>query len=383
VTGHRNPTRRRAVGAAVAATALSLVVVATAPLTASAAVGRKSTTTAADPYANTDLHAPAATLTGAGSTFDQPFFTRAFYVYHQTDPGLTVNYASIGSGGGIAQFQAGTVNFGATDVPMVATDLAKDTGGPALQVPIDLGGVAISYHLPGVGSALHLTPSVLAAIFLGNITMWNNSALKKLNPKINLPNQPITVVHRSDGSGTSYIFSNYLSDVSPTWLSKVGTGKSLNWPVGIGEKGNEGVAGFISGTPYTIGYVELAYALQNNFPAAWLLNKRGNYVKPTFDSVAAAAASKPNLSATNFPIVNSNGANAYPISGYSWVLVYQQQKDATTGTALVDVLDWLSHAGQKPAKALGYVPLPPNIQQLARTTLLKVVGPDGTVLLKK
>lgn len=325
-----------------------------------------------------NLTTPQATLNGAGSTFDQPFFTRAFFVYHKANPNVTVNYASIGSGGGIAQFQANTVNFGATDVPMTQTELAAAKGGQVLQIPVTLGGEAISYNVPGVNSGLHLTPSVLADIYLGKIKNWNDPAIKNLNKNVNLPDQAITVVHRSDGSGTTYIFTDYLSNVSPAWKSAVGTGKSVNWPVGVGGKGNEGVAGSVKQIPGSIGYVEQAYALQNKFTSASIQNKAGKWVDPTLDSVAAAASQKPNVSATDFSIVNEGGASSYPISGYSWLLVYQKQPNAQTAEALAKTLDWLVHSGgQDQAKAIQYVPLPSNVQQQARSQIAKISDPNG------
>jgi len=337
----------------------------------------------ADPYATVDLHAPAGTLSGAGSTFDQPFFTKAFFLYNQADSGVSVNYASVGSGGGIAQFQATTVNFGATDVPMSPLDISKATGGQVLQVPIALGGEAISYNLPGVAKGLKLTGPVIADIYLGTVKTWNDPEIKNLNPGVNLPSNPIEVDHRADGSGTTYIFTDYLAKISPAWAAGPGTGKSVAWPVGVGEQGNEGVAGYVKDTPYSIGYVELAYALQNNFTYAQVKNAAGQYVYPSLASVAADAAQKPNITAVDFSITNEPGATSYPISGYSWVLVYQLQKDQGLGTTLVDVLDWLSHAGQQQAATLDYVPLPANIQQLARATLLQVTGPDGKTQLLK
>jgi phosphate transport system substrate-binding protein len=363
--------------------AIGLSACSSTPSSAPSTTSVKGTTapSSSDPYAQSDLHAPAGSLTGAGSTFDQPFFTKAFYVYNQKDSGVTVNYASIGSGGGIQQFQANTVNFGASDVPMSPLDISKATGGQVLQVPVDLGGEAISYNLPGVATGLKLTPKVLADIFLGTIKNWNDSAIKSLNPGFKLPAKPIQTVYRSDGSGTTYIFTNYLSTVSAAWSSGPGTGKSVSWPVGVGQKGNEGVAGFISTTPYTIGYVELAYAIQNRFTYAKIENAAGQFVSPSLTSVAADAAQKPDITSVDFSIVNEPGAASYPISGYSWALIYQLQKNATTGTTLVDVLDWLTHAGQSQATSLDYVPLPANIEQLARTTLLQVTGPDGTTKL--
>ena len=361
--------------------AIGLSACSSSPGSAPPTTAAQAKSTSSDPYAQADLNAPAGSLTGAGSTFDQPFFTKAFYIYNQQNHGVMVNYESIGSGGGIAQFQANTVNFGASDVPMSPLDIAKATGGQVLQVPVDLGGEAISYHLPGVASGLKLTPKVLADIFLGTIKNWNDSAIESLNPGVKLPANPIQTVFRSDGSGTTYIFTNYLSTVSPAWSSGPGTGKSVSWPVGVGQKGNEGVAGFISTTPYTIGYVELAYAIQNKFTYAKIQNEAGDYVSPSMASVAAAAAQKPDITSVDFSIVNEPGATSYPISGYSWALIYQLQKNATTGKTLVDVLDWLTHAGQAQAASLDYVPLPANIQQLARTTLLQVTGPDGATKL--
>jgi phosphate transport system substrate-binding protein len=328
------------------------------------------------------LTPPAAQLTGAGSTFDQPFFTRAFYEYNKKYPKVTVNYASIGSGGGIKQFQANTVNFGASDVPMAASDIALDTGGPMVQIPVALGGEAIAYNLTGVLPGLHLTGNVIADIYLGKIKNWDDSAIKDLNPNVKLPNEAITVVHRADGSGTSYIFTNYLSTVSSAWSSGPGTGKLVAWPVGVGGQGNEGVAGEVSEVPGAIGYVELAYAIQNNFTYAAVKNKAGKWVEPTLTSVAAAAAEKPDVTATNFPIVDEPGKASYPISGYSWGLVYTHQKSSKAGKALVDLFEWLTHSGQGQALALDYVPLPANIQALAQSTLLKIDGPNGKALLK-
>ena len=268
---------------------------------------------------------------------------------------------------------------------MSPADISLAKGGQVLQVPIALGGEAISYNVPGIKTGLKLTPSVLADIFLGTVKTWNNSKIKKLNPKVKLPSNPITTVHRADGSGTTYIFTNYLSTVSPAWSSGPGTGKSVSWPGGVAGQGNEGVAGLIQQTPYSIGYVELAYALQNKFTYAAIQNAAGDFVLPSKITVAADAAQKPSITTVDFSIVDQVGATSYPISGYSWALIYQLQKNQATGTELVKVLDWLSHApGQAIASSLDYVPLPANIQALARSTLLQVTGPDGaTVLLTK
>lgn len=324
-----------------------------------------------------DLLTPKASLTGAGSTFDQPFFTSAFYAYYGLNPSVSVAYASIGSGGGQAQFEADTVNFGASDVPMTASQLAKDTGGPALQIPVALGGEAISYNLPGIKGGLHLTGPVIADIYLGKIKNWHDPAITKLNPGVKLPNMRITVVHRSDGSGTSYIFTNYLGVISKAWADGPGIGELPDWPVGVGGKGNEGVAGEVKDIKGSIGYVELDYALENKFTYAAVQNAAGKWLLPSLATVAADAAEKPNVTSTNFAIVNEPGANSYPISGYSWGLVYQKQTNTDTAIALAKVLDWLTHAGQTYAKALDYVPLPANIQNLARATIEKIQTPSG------
>jgi phosphate transport system substrate-binding protein len=322
------------------------------------------------------------TLIGAGSTFDAPFFAVAFTRYQQQHPGVTISYAVVGSSAGIAAIIARQADFGAADVPMTAAEQAAATGGPITQVPVDLGGEGIAYNLPlPAGARLHLTGQVLAAIYLGQITRWNDPAITALNPGFTLPPAPITVVHRSDGSGTTYIFSNYLSAVSPAWASKVGTGKTLSWPVGEGAEGNGSVASTVNRTPFSIGYIEQAYSMGLTLPFAALRNQAGNYVTPSAQTVAAAAARKPAITPADFSIVNQPGPDSYPISGYSWALVYTHQQDQARGQALVAMLDWLSHDGQAYAAANGYVPLPPGIQQLALTMLQQVTGPTGTHLL--
>jgi phosphate transport system substrate-binding protein len=322
------------------------------------------------------------TLAGAGSTFDEPFFAVAFAQYQRQHPGVTIGYSAVGSSAGIAAISAQQVNFGAADVPMNASELAAAKGGPITQVPVDLGGEGIAYNLSlPAGARVHLTGPVLAGIFLGQITRWNDPAVTALNPGITLPPAAINVVHRSDGSGTTYIFSNYLSSISPAWAAKVGTGKTLNWPVGDGEQGNAGVAQAVNRTPFSIGYIEQAYSIGLTLPFAAIRNQAGNYVIPSAQTVAADAAQKPAITPTDFSIVNEPGAGSYPISGYSWALVYTHQASQATGQALVTMLDWLTHAGQAYAAANGYVPLPGQIQQLARTMLQQVTGPTGTQLL--
>jgi phosphate transport system substrate-binding protein len=321
------------------------------------------------------------TLTGSGSTFDAPFFNLAFAKYGQQYPTVAVSYSAVGSSAGIAAFSARQVDFGASDVPMTASEQAAARGGPVVQVPVDLGaeGMAYNLNLPA-GARLHLTGPVIARIYLGQITRWDDQAIAVLNPGITLPSARITVVHRSDGSGTTYIFSDYLSSVDPAWAARVGRGKSLNWPAGEGEEGNGGVASAVYRTPFSIGYIEQSYTQGLLLPFAAIRNQAGQYVLPSPQSVAAAAAQKPNITATDFSIVDQPGASSYPISGYSWALVYTHQADQATGQALVSMLEWLTHSGQAYAAQDSYVPLPPQIQQLATVTLHQVTGPGGTQL---
>ena len=316
----------------------------------------------------------ATQLTGAGSTFDTPFFSKAFYDYSQAQKDVTVNYGSIGSGGGIEQFTAKTVDFGATDVPMNG-DEVKRAGGVVLQLPVALGGVAITYNLPSlVKGGLHLTREDIANIYLGKITNWNDAQIKKDNPGAELPNLAIVPVNRSDGSGTTYIYTDFLSNVSPEFKSKVGTGKSVQWPAAasVGGKGNEGVAGAVKQTPGAIGYVELAYALENKMTQAMVQNKAGKYSICTLEHVKVAAATKPEVSSTNFSIVDATGAEAWPISGYSWVVVDQSATDKARSKVTKDLLTWLVTKGQPIAGSLNYVPLPENVQQTALATLAKI-----------
>jgi phosphate transport system substrate-binding protein len=308
----------------------------------------------------------ATELTGAGATFPYPFLSKAFYQYSQSNPGVTVNYQSIGSGGGIQQFIAKTVDFGASDVPMNAGELQR-AGDPVLQIPDTLGGEAICYNLPGIGSGLKFTRDLVADIYLGKITKWNDPAIQKLNPEAKLLDQAIMVVHRSDGSGTTYIFTDFLSTVSSEWKQKVGTGKSVSWPApsSVGGKGNEGVAGQVRQSVGAIGYVELAYVMENHMTYGQLQNKAGSWVYPSPETIAAAAASKPVVSATDFSIVDAPGPKSYPISGYSWLMVYQKPADAARGAVVKKVISWLITDGQEVAKTVDYVPLPKNAQDVA------------------
>src|SRR5579862_6341966 len=328
-------------------------------------------TTAAIVGALTLPAAAATQLTGAGSSFDFPFFSKAFYIYNQKNPDVTVNYQSIGSGGGIQQFTAKNVDFGATDVPMNAEELAR-AKQTVLQIPVTLGGAAVAYNVPGLSGQIKLTRQAVADIYLGKIVKWNDPHIASLNKGMKLPDMPIVVVHRSDGSGTSYIFTDFLSHVSPEWKSKVGVGKSVSWPApsAVGAKGNEGVAGQVRSTPGAIGYVELAYVIENKMTAAMIQNRAGKWVACSEGTVAAAAATKPEVSPTNFSIVDAPGANSWPISGYSWVVVYKDQPSKDRAKILYNVLAWLvGSQGQDNAKSVDYVPLPHNVQETASHTL--------------
>jgi len=316
----------------------------------------------------------ATELTGAGATFPYPFFSKAFYQYSQNNPDVTVNYQSIGSGGGIQQFIAKTVDFGASDVPMNAGELQRASNA-VLQIPDALGGEAICYNLQhcvaGIDSGLKFTRELVADIYLGKITKWNDPAIQKLNPDAKLPDTAIMVVHRSDGSGTTYIFTDFLSTVSSEWKQKVGTGKSVSWPApsSVGGKGNEGVAGQVRQSEGAIGYVELAYVIQNHMTYGQLQNKAGSWVSPSMETIAAAAATKPTVSATDFSIVDAEGATSYPISGYSWLMVYEKPGDPARGAVVKKVLSWLVTDGQEVAKSVDYVPLPKNVRDLALKTI--------------
>jgi phosphate transport system substrate-binding protein len=327
---------------------------------------------------------PAATLTGAGATFPYPFYSAAFYAFNQRWTQVSVSYQSIGSGAGIQQLTKKTVDFGASDVPLKDSEAAA-IGGPdaVVQIPATLGTESLAYNLDGVpNGTLRLTPELIAGIYLGTITKWNDPALLGQNSGVNLPNTTITPIHRSDGSGTTYIFTDYLTTVSADWKAKVGKGKSVSWPtVGQGAKGNEGVATTIKQTPGAIGYVELAYVLQTNMSQASLKNADGSFVIPSADGATAAAKSKPNVSPTDFSIVNAPGANSAPISGYSWAMMYKDQPDKTKGTALVDVFYWLvSDEGQQYAVNLHYAKLPTNVVQ-NDIAALKTITYQGAALL--
>jgi phosphate transport system substrate-binding protein len=316
----------------------------------------------------------ATQLTGAGSSFVFPYFSRAFYDYGKQHSDVTINYQPIGSGGGIQQFTQRTVDFGASDVPMNADEI-KRLPAPAVQLPVALGGVAITYNFPSlVKGGLKLSRETLAEIYLGKITKWNDPALAKLNPGTELPDMSIVVVHRSDASGTTYIFTDFLSHVSRDWKAVAGTAKSVAWPAAsaVGGKGNEGVAGQVRQTPGAIGYVELAYVHENHMTQAQLQNASGHFTFCTGRGVAAAAASKPNLSATDFSIVDAKSDNAWPIAGYTWAFMYREPADKARGKIVHDVLLWAATSGQATAATLDYVALPDGVQEVARKALADV-----------
>ncbi len=319
----------------------------------------------------TAIQASAATLiNGAGATFPYPLYSKWFSEYAKIDPSVKFNYQSIGSGGGIKQISAQTVDFGASDKPLSDEEL-RSAPGKLLHIPTVMGAVVVTYNLPGVGKGLKLTPEALSGIYLGKITKWNDPVIVAANKGVALPASPIIVVHRSDGSGTTSIFTHYLSSVSPEWEKKVGTGTSVRWPAGLGGKGNEGVAGQVKTTRFSIGYVELAYAFENKLPVAFLKNRDGQFVEPSIASTSAAAAGAARHMPADYRIslVNQPGKNAYPIAGFTYLLVYQNQKNPVNGKKLVEFLNWDLKAGQKMAPALLYAPLPANVAKMVEKTV--------------
>jgi len=304
-------------------------------------------------------------MNGAGATFPYPIYSKWFDEYTKVDPEVRFNYQSIGSGGGIKQITSRTVDFGASDGPMTDEQL-KQAPGELLHIPTVLGAVVATYNLPGAPK-LKFTGDVLADIFLGKITKWNDAKITALNPGATLPDQPIVVVHRSDGSGTTYIWVDFLSKISPEWQQKVGKGTSVNWPVGLGGKGNEGVSGQVKGQPGALGYVELAYAVKNNLPVASIKNANGKFIEPTIATTTAAAAGAAKNMPADFRVslTNAPGDDAYPVASFTWLLVYKDQPDEAKGRALVKFLWWMSHDGQKYADDLLYAPLPtPVVKQI-------------------
>jgi len=312
------------------------------------------------------------TINGAGATFPYPMYSKWFSEYHKAHPDIQFNYQSIGSGGGIRQVLAGTVDFGATDGPMSDTQLSE-AKAKILHIPTVLGAVVPAYNIPGVSGDVKFSPQVLAGIFLGRITAWNDPAIAKDNPGVNFPNQPIIVVHRSDGSGTTFIFTDYLSKVSSDWQAQVGKGTSVKWPVGLGGKGNEGVAGQVRQLQGSIGYVELIYAEQNKIPYGSVKNAAGTFIKASLESTTAAAASVKNMPADfRVSITNPPGKDAYPIASFTWLLVPDKSKDAAKGKIMADFLNWMVDDGQKLTAQLTYAPLPDSVAAKVKEAIKQV-----------
>jgi phosphate transport system substrate-binding protein len=315
-------------------------------------------------------------LNGAGATFPYPIYSKWFSEYHKVHSDVQINYQSLGSGAGIRQVTEGTVDFGASDMPMTDEQLkeAQDKQKTRiLNIPTVLGAVVPIYNIPKVNAELKFTPELLASIFLGKVSNWNDAAIAAINPGVKFPDQTIVVVHRADGSGTTFIWTDYLSKVSSEWKSSVGSGTSVKWPKGMAGKGNEGVAGFVRNLPGSIGYVELIYALQNNISFGDVKNSAGAFVKASLEGVTAAAASAPKMPADfRVSITNAPGKDAYPISSFTWLLIPQQSKDAAKGKILADFLNWMVGDGQKMTTALSYAPLPDNVAAKVRDAIKQV-----------
>ncbi len=322
----------------------------------------------------------AVKIQGAGSTFINPLMQKWVSEYGNLNSNIRIDYQSIGSGGGIKQVKEKTIQFGATDIAMKDEDLAS-ASAPILHIPVVLGAVVLTYNLEGVDQTLRFSPATIADIFLGKITTWDDQRLKDDNPGVTLPSVPLTVVHRSDGSGTSAVFTNYLSKVSPEWKEKVGEGTSPSFPVGLGGKGNEGVTGQVKQTPNTIGYIELAYAVKNKMPVGQIKNKAGNFVVPNFETVTTAAAETLEETPEDLraSITDAGGQNAYPISSYVYILIYKDQVDETVGKTLVDFLTWGINDGQRFAQALFYSPLPEGMVKRA-TAKIAAISHNGKSL---
>jgi phosphate transport system substrate-binding protein len=312
------------------------------------------------------------TLNGAGATFPNPMYSKWFSEYHKLHSDVQMNYQPIGSGGGIHQVIVGTVDFGASDMPMT-DDQLKEAKFKVLNIPTVLGAVVPAYNIPGVTGEVKFTPEALAGIFLGTISKWNDKAITGPNPGVNFPDQEIIVVHRSDGSGTSFIWTDYLSKISADWKSQVGSGTSVKWPKGLGGKGNEGVAGSVRQLKGAIGYVELIYAVQNNISFGSVKNSSGNFLKASLEGVTAAAASAPKMPADfRVSITNAPGKDAYPISSFTWLLIPAESKDPAKGKILADFLSWMVTDGQKMTSALSYAPLPDNVAQKVKEAIKEV-----------
>jgi len=347
---------------------------------AAAGCKEESSTTPAPNAAAPVAKAENIDLQGAGATFPYPLYSKWVSEYQKANPHVRINYQSIGSGGGIRQITERTVDFGASDAAM-SDDELKKAPGHLMHIPMTLGAVVVTYNLPGVTS-LKLTPELISGIFLGDVKTWDDKRIAEANPGVTLPKDAITVATRTDGSGTTAVFTSYLAAVSPDWQSKVGAGKSVKFPVGLGAKGNEGVAGTVKTTPGAIGYVELAYAKQTGLPYASLKNQAGQFVEPSLDAITAAAAgaAKAMPEDLRVSIVNAPGDAAYPISAFTYVLVYEKQADTVKGTAMAKYLWWAVHDGQKDGPALFYAPLPAEVVTAVEAKL-KSLTAEGKPLL--
>ena len=329
--------------------------------------------------ASAALAADKMLITGAGATFPFPLYSKWFSDYNKMHPEVQINYQSIGSGGGIKQITEKTIDFGASDAPMSNDEMTR---APNIQhIPTVLGAVVVVYNLPGVSEPLKFSPETIAAIFLGKTTRWNDPAITRDNANAKLPDLPISVVHRSDGSGTTYVWTDYLSKVSPEWKAGPGTGKSVNWPVGLGGKGNEGVTGTVKQTQGGIGYVELAYANQNKLTAGLVKNHDGNWVKASLESVSEAAAKTTIPEDYRVSITDQPGKDAYPIASFTYLLVYKDQGDPAKGKALLQFLWWAVHDGEKSAATLDYAPLPKAVVVQVEKTLQKMTVQGKSVAL--
>jgi phosphate transport system substrate-binding protein len=333
---------------------------------------RKSLTFAVTVLVCAACGAGAQKINGAGASFPYPIYSKWFSEYSQQHPGVQINYQSIGSGGGIRQVTTGTVDFGASDMPM-SNDQLSASKIKLVHVPTVLGAVVPVYNIPGVSTELKFAPDVLADIYLGKITNWSDGRIAKDNPGVKLPNQDIFVVHRSDGSGTTFIFTDYLSKVSPEWKSGPGANSAVAWPKGIGGKQNEGVAGLVRQMPGSIGYVELIFAMQNKIPFGYVRNHAGTWVKASIEGVTEAAASVKTMP-TDFrvSITDAPGKNAYPIASFTWLLVPIHATDATKGKVIKDFLDWMLSQGEGQVATLDYAPLPQNVADKVKATVDKL-----------
>ena len=346
-----------------------------------ATITTTSTTTATTTSTQSTTTLPKISLNGAGASFPYPLYSTMIVQYNKIYPNIQINYQSIGSGGGIRQHTNKTVDFGASDAPL--TEAQRSAAPNTLHLPMTIGCVVLAYNLPGIPKGLNMTGQVISDIFLGNIKKWNDPAIKNLNPNVQLPDMDILTVHRADGSGTTFVFTSYLSIASSNWKSQVGAGTAVQWPIGLGSAGNEGVAGLVRGTQYTIGYVEIAYALQNKMTYAYVMNKDGYFVEPTLESIKSAVVSasttlpKGDESWVAVSLLNIQGTNSYPIVSFSYIIVYKElnvlpSMNKNKAQALVDFLWWATHDGQSYATSLSYVPLPQSVVPINEQTISSI-----------